>query len=98
MGNAHLKLAEKLHQKQSMKDKFLSGLNFVLVADVFLVLLAFVWLAIAVIGHQAGIPLGLDLWYKLWQPVFTPALGILMGGALLSGLISWISRKFAVRE
>jgi len=77
-----------------MKDKFLNWLNFVLVADVFLVLLSFGWLAIAVIGHIAGVPLGLDLWYKLWQPLFTPALGILMVGAITSGLISWISRKF----
>ena len=77
-----------------MKDKFLSWLNVVLVADVFLVLFSFIWLAIAVIGHAAGVPLGLDLWYKLWQPVFTPAIGILMAGAILSGLISWISRKF----
>ncbi len=80
-----------------MKDKFLSWLNLVLVADVFLVLFSFGWLAIAVIGHTAGVPLGLDLWYKLWQPVFTPAMGILMVGALASGLISWISRKFLVR-
>jgi hypothetical protein len=77
-----------------MKDKLLNWLNTVLVADVFLVLLSFGWLAIAVIGHEVGVPLGLDLWYKLWEPVFTPAIGILMGGAILSGIISWISRKF----
>jgi len=77
-----------------MKDKFLYWLNLILVADVFLVLFSFGWLAIALIGHLAGVPLGLDLWYKLWQPVFTPSLGILMAGALLSGIISWVSRKF----
>lgn len=77
-----------------MKDKLLSWLNFVLVADVFLVLLGFAWFAIAVIGDASGINLGLDLWHQLWQPLFNPALGILMGGALLSGLINWVSRKF----
>jgi len=81
-----------------MKDKLLNLLNTFLVADVFLVLISFVWLAIAVIGHSAGIPLGLDLWYKLWDPLFTPAMGILMAGALLSGIISWISRKLEVRQ
>ncbi|MBR8837299.1 MAG: hypothetical protein DSM106950_25645 [Stigonema ocellatum SAG 48.90 = DSM 106950] len=80
-----------------MKDKFLNWLNVVLVADVFLVLLSFGWLVIAVIGHTAGVPLGLDLWYKLWQPVFTPAIGILMAGAIASGIISWISRQLQVR-
>jgi hypothetical protein len=77
-----------------MKERFISWLNMVLVADVFLVLLSFAWLAIAVIGHQVGVPLGLDLWFKLWEPLFTPAIGILMAGALFSGIVSWISRKF----
>ena len=81
-----------------MKDKLLNLLNTFLVADVFLVLISFLWLAIAVIGRSAGIPLGLDLWYKLWDPLFTPAMGILMAGALLSGLISWVSRKLEVRQ
>lgn len=81
-----------------MKDKLLNLLNTVLVADVFLVLIGFGWFAVAVIGRSTGIPLGLDLWYKLWEPVFTPAIGILMAGALLSGIISWISRKLEVRQ
>ncbi|MEO1372876.1 MAG: hypothetical protein AAFW70_00840 [Cyanobacteria bacterium J06635_10] len=81
-----------------MRDKLLNLLNIFLVADVFLVLISFGWLVVAVIGHNAGIPLGLDLWYKLWEPVFTPAIGILMLGALLSGIISWISRKLQLGE
>ncbi|NJL78932.1 MAG: hypothetical protein HC836_11635 [Richelia sp. RM2_1_2] len=79
-----------------MKDKLLNLLNIVLVADVFLVLISFAWFAVAVIGRSTGVPLGLDLWYKLWQPLFTPAIGILMAGAILSGIISWISRKLAM--
>ncbi|MGB3651708.1 MAG: hypothetical protein WBA41_10910 [Rivularia sp. (in: cyanobacteria)] len=81
-----------------MKDKLKNLLNTVLVADVFLVLIAFGWFVVAVIGRSAQIPLGLDLWYKLWEPLFTPAIGILMAGALLSGIISWISRKLEIRE
>jgi hypothetical protein len=76
-----------------MKDKILNWLNLALVVNTFLVLLSFMWLAIAVIGKSAGIPLGLDLWYKLWEPVFTPAIGILMAGAILSGLIGWVSKR-----
>ncbi|GAB1537807.1 hypothetical protein NUACC21_04610 [Scytonema sp. NUACC21] len=77
-----------------MKDKFLNWLNILLMADVFLVLFGFGWLAVAVTGKTLGVPLGLDLWYKLWQPVFNPAIGILMAGALINGIISWVSRKF----
>ena len=77
-----------------MKDQLIHWLNQFLMADVFLVLLSFFWFAIAVIGRSLGVPLGLDLWYSLWQPVFTPAIGLLMAGALLSGLISQISKRF----
>jgi hypothetical protein len=77
-----------------MKEKFLNGLNFVLMVDLFLVLASFFWLAAAVVGRSAGVPLGLDLWYSLWEPVFTPAIGILMAGALLSGLTSWVMKRF----
>ncbi|MGL5082738.1 MAG: hypothetical protein ACRC8A_14730 [Microcoleaceae cyanobacterium] len=77
-----------------MKEQLLRGLNWVLVADVFLVLLSFFWLAIAVIGHSFQLSLGLDLWYRLWEPLFMPAIGILMAGAILSGIISQISKRF----
>lgn len=76
-----------------MKEQFFKWLNFVLMLDLFLVLFSFGWLAIAVVGRGAKIPLGLDLWYKLWEPVFTPALGILMAGALVSGAASWVANR-----
>jgi hypothetical protein len=76
-----------------MKEQFLTWLNRLLVADVFLVLFGFFWLAIAVIGRSMNIPLGLDLWYKLWQPLFNPAIGILFLGAILTWLIGKITPK-----
>lgn len=75
-----------------MKDRLIAGLNQVLMLNVFLVLLSFFWLAAAVVGRSVGVPLGLDLWYRLWEPIFTPAIGVLMAGAILSGLISWFSK------
>jgi len=75
-----------------MKEKLLNWLNTALVADFFVVLFAFFWLAIAVVGHTLHIPLGLSIWYKLWQPVFTPAIGILMGGTIISGIASRIAK------
>ena len=71
---------------------FVKWINLALVADFFVVLLAFLWLAIAVIGHALKLPLGLDLWYKLWTPVFTPAIGILMAGTIVSGVAGKISQ------
>lgn len=77
----------------NVKDQLLRWLNLFLVADVFLVLLSFFWLAIAVVGRSIKVNLGLDLWYQLWQPLFTPAIGILMAGAILSGITSQISKR-----
>jgi hypothetical protein len=77
-----------------MKEKLWNWFNLALVANIFLVLFSFFWLAVAVVGRSVGVPLGLDLWYRLWEPVFTPAIGILMAGALLSGLISWLRKRF----
>lgn len=81
-----------------MKDKFLNWLNWALVADFFLVLFSFFWLAIAVVGRVAGVPLGLDFWYKLWQPVFTPAIGILMTGTIVSGVGGWLVKRLNSRQ
>jgi hypothetical protein len=77
-----------------VKEKLLQWLNLALMADLFFVLLSFVWFAAAVIGRSAGFPLGLDVWYKLWDPVMQPAIGILMAGAIASGVISWINKRF----
>ncbi|MCA1994251.1 MAG: hypothetical protein LDL41_19720 [Coleofasciculus sp. S288] len=81
-----------------MKDRLIRWLNQVLVVDVFLVLLSFFWFAIALIGRSLGVPLGFDLWHRLWEPVFTPAIGILMAGAILSGLINQISKRLNFKD
>jgi len=78
-----------------VKDQFFKWLNFILMLDLFLVLFSFAWLIAAVIGRGAKVPLGLDLWYKLWEPVFTPAIGILMAGAILSGVASWVAERLS---
>lgn len=77
-----------------MKEQIVTWLNRLLVADVFLVFIGFIWFAVAVAGRYLSIPLGFDLWYRLWIPVFNPAIGILFLGAFATWLINTISRKF----
>lgn len=81
-----------------MKEKLLQWLNLALMADFFLVLLSFFWLAVALVGRATNISLGLDLWYKLWEPIFTPAIGILMAGAIVSGVASWVGKRLNQRS
>ena len=77
-----------------MKDRLSSGLNTLLMFDLFFVLFCFAWFVIALIGRSTNVNLGFDLWYSLWDPVIMPAIGILMAGALISGLSSWVGKKF----
>ena len=35
----------------------------------------------------------LELFQRLWQPLFTPAISLLMGAALLSGVLGWWQRR-----
>jgi hypothetical protein len=76
-----------------MKEKLISWLNTALMWNLFFVLLSFAWMAIALLGRSFKLPLGFDLWYRLWEPVFMPSIGILMAGAILSGIIGWISKR-----
>ncbi|MGP1382738.1 MAG: hypothetical protein ACTS2F_04210 [Thainema sp.] len=78
-----------------MKDTLINWLNWLLVANIFFVLASFTWFAIALVGRATDIPLGFDIWYSLWEPIFMPSIGILMAGALISGAISWVSKRFS---
>lgn len=64
-----------------------------LVADVFLVLAGALWFALAVVLHSQGVEGPLTLFQKLWQPLFTPAISLLMAAALLSGALGWWQRR-----
>jgi len=64
-----------------------------LVADVFLVLAGALWFVLAVVLHSQGVEAPLALFQRLWQPLFTPAIGLLMGAALLSGALGWWQRR-----
>jgi hypothetical protein len=76
-----------------MKDTLLKWLNFGLMIDLFFVLLSFFWFAIALVGRSFNVALGFDLWYRLWDPLFMPAIGVLMAGSLAVGGIRWVSNK-----
>ncbi len=76
-----------------MRDKLLSGFNLLLTADFFFVLASFFWFAIALLGRSFELSLGFDLWYSLWEPLFMPAIGLLMAGAIVSGVSGWVLKK-----
>ncbi len=62
-------------------------------ADVFLVLAGALWFLAAVVLHSQGVEAPLQLFQRLWEPLFTPAIGLLMAAALLSGALGWWQRR-----
>lgn len=78
-----------------MKEQITRWIGWILVADLAVVLLAFGWFMVAVLGKSMQVDLGLELWYSLWNPLILPAISILMAGAIASGLMSWVSQKLA---
>jgi hypothetical protein len=73
-----------------MVAKISSLINNLLTFNVFFVLLSFLWFLVAVIGQYTKIPLGMQVWQSLWEPLFLPAISVLMGGAIVSGTISYV--------
>ena len=76
-----------------MITKVSNLINNLLTANVFFVLLSFIWFLIAIVGKYTNIPLGLQVWQSLWEPLFLPSISVLMGGAILSGTISYITKS-----
>ena len=68
-------------------------LDRLLVLDVFLVLGGAVWFAVAVIADGQGFTAPMQQFQRLWDPLFTPAIGLLMAAALINGLWSWWQRR-----
>ena len=68
-------------------------LDRLLVTDVFLVLGGTVWFAVAVIADGQGFTAPMQQFQRLLDPLFTPAIGLLMAAALINGLWSWWQRR-----
>jgi hypothetical protein len=64
-----------------------------LVLDVFVVMAGALWFGVGVGLHLQGKDSVLGAFQRLWPPLFQPAIGVLMIGALLSGSLGWWRRR-----
>ncbi len=71
-----------------MVERSRRWLNTLLVLDFFLVLLGFLGLGVAVLSRGQW-PRLWQGWLWLWQPLWQPAIGLLMLGALVTGGLNW---------
>ena len=77
----------------SLLQQLKGSMDTLLVVDVFVVIGGAIWFAVAVTLHSQHIEAPLELFQRLWEPLFTPAIGLLMGAALLSGALGWWQRR-----
>lgn len=68
-------------------------LDRLLVLDVFVVLGGAGWFAVAVVASSQGLESPMRTFQALWEPLFTPAIGLLIAAALFSGGWSWWQRR-----
>jgi hypothetical protein len=69
------------------------AIDTLLVIDVFVVIAGAVWFALAVGLQSQHLEAPLKLFQALWEPLFTPAIGLLMAAALLSGAMDWWQKQ-----
>ena len=77
----------------SLLQQLKGSMDTLLVVDVFVVIAGAIWFAVAVTLHSQHIEAPLELFQRLWEPLFTPAIGLLMGAAMLSGALGWWQRR-----
>jgi len=80
-------------EPQPLAERLKGWLDNVLVADVFLVIGAALWFGLAVLLHSRGVEAPLQLFERLWQPLFLPAISLLMAAAIFSGVLGWWRRR-----
>ena len=73
-------------------------LDRILVVNVFVVMAGALWFAVAAALHSQGVEQPLGRFQQLWEPLFMPAIGLLMAAALLNGGLQWVLRLKTRRE
>jgi membrane protein DedA with SNARE-associated domain len=68
-------------------------LDRLLVLNVFLVLSGALWFGGAVVASSQGMEAPMRQFQKLWDPLFTPAIGLLIAAALVNGISAWWQRR-----
>ena len=72
-------------------------LDRLLMLNVLVVLLGAGFFTVAVLSQSQGRDGPMDLFQQLWQPLFTPAISVLIMAALTSGILSWWQRRVLKR-
>ena len=73
-------------------------LDRLLMLNVLVVFLGAGFFAVAVLAQSQGQNQPMDLFQLLWQPLFTPAISLLIMAAVISGILSWWRRRVLMAD
>ena len=80
----------KLEQNEPSWKKFI---DLILIIDLFLVIFGSIFFLICLALSALGKNFLINFFQLLWQPIFIPAIVILISASLFNGLISWWQRQ-----
>ena len=74
-------------------NKFKSFIDQVLLINLFLVIIFAFFFMFSVIMEINGVSIYLDLFRKIWNPLITPLITLLILSSLWSGINSWLKKR-----
>ena len=81
-----------------MNIKFRKIIDNALLVNFFIVIIFAIYFLFAVIMQLNGVFIFLNYFNKFWNPVIVPLITILIIGALINGISSWLQNKLHSQE
>ena len=84
--------------KENNKNNFKQIIDNLLIVNLFIVIFFAIFFVFAIVMQLRGISIFIDFIQRIWNPLIVPLITILIIGALVNGINSWLRRKLLSQE
>ena len=84
--------------KENNKNNFKQIIDNLLIVNLFTVIFFAIFFVFAIVMQLRGISIFIDFIQRVWNPLIVPLITILIIGALVNGINSWLRRKLLSQE
>ena len=84
--------------KDNNQNKFKQIIDNLLIVNLFTVIFFAIFFVFALVMQLRGISIFIDFIQRVWNPLIVPLITILIIGALVNGINSWLRRKLLSQE
>ena len=84
--------------KDNNQNKFKQIVDNLLIVNLFTVIFFAIFFVFAIVMQLRGISIFIDFIQRIWNPLIVPLITILIIGALVNGINSWLRRKLLSQE